>query len=167
MSDIVKLGGKIVLGKLLGNAIQIFASTGVPQRIAIQIFTDLLSDSLSNLLKGDGGNSYTFSEDFLGVFTFPGVKQELPVDAYAVKVSITDSRIVRFGYDTVTNGVEGGSYAFGSGESWVEEGSLNVAEQLLLIPEFDMARNIQIDYMQLYIEYGVSVSCSVLKRTAS
>lgn len=53
MSDIVRIGGSLAKGTAIAKLLRVFGATGLPQRIAVEIITDLLSKTLSSLLDKD------------------------------------------------------------------------------------------------------------------
>lgn len=168
MSDIVRIGGKLALAKLLTRALRVFGATGIPQRIAIEVFTELLSNAFKSAIQGEDRKEYDFSESVLGVdLEFPGSVLALPANCFGVRFDSAGSRVVRFGYSSVPDLIQVGSASLGrSDSSWLDETPLQLGSQYVLVPGSGDAESVQIDKVYAYIEVGSRVSVSALIRVA-
>ena len=166
MSDIVRIGGKLPLAKLLTRALKVFGATGIPQQIAIEIFVELLSNAFKSAIQGDGRKEYDFSESVLGLdLEFPGNVLTLPANCFGVRFDSAGSRVVRFGYSSVPDLIQVGSASLGrSDSSWLDEVKLQLGSQYVLVPGSGDAESIQVDKIYAYVEVGSTVSAYALIR---
>lgn len=91
MSDIIKIGGTIARSTVIGKLIQIFGASGIPQKIVVQVFTDVLTNTLGDLLSGKEKKPIeTLTKNLLGQITQPSTFN-ISADAYLILIEIVNS----------------------------------------------------------------------------